>query len=374
MDSLKIEIVSSRHQMRKFLNLFNSIYCDDSLQVKPLNLIERDEYSSRKNAVLSRSEHAFLLASVNGKPAGRMLVYIDPRYNSFHRCRTGFFGSFESIEDEDVSCALFRKAEEWFRAREMDSIMGPINPVAESWGFLLKGESPPVFMSPHNPLYYNSLAEAAGYEKAKDLVVYEADGGRGYTIPERFTRFSDTLLERKPELTVRRINRRKLMSEARHILRILNDSVAGNWGFVPVHEDEMAGIMKQLKMILDPDALWFVEDDGFPIGVALGFPDINVLIQPMKGRLTPAGLWNFITGRKKIQDFRLWGLAVLPEYHGLGLDVLLYVSLFRALEPRGIRLEANYMLEDNSKILNALEKMNLKRIKTYRVYSKILKR
>jgi ribosomal protein S18 acetylase RimI-like enzyme len=63
---------------------------------------------------------------------------------------------------------------------------------------------------------------------------------------------------------------------------------------------------------------------------------------------------------------------VLPEYHSLGLDVLLYVSLFEALAPRGVRLEANYVLEDNPKMINALQKLDLRLTKVYRVYEKAL--
>ena len=61
-----------------------------------------------------------------------------------------------------------------------------------------------------------------------------------------------------------------------------------------------------------------------------------------------------------------------PEYHWQGLDVLLYVSLARQLTSFGCRMEANYMLENNPDILNALEKMEMKEIKKYRVYEKEL--
>ena len=55
-----------------------------------------------------------------------------------------------------------------------------------------------------------------------------------------------------------------------------------------------------------------------------------------------------------------------------GLDVLLYVSLARQLIPLQCRMEANYMLEDNRSILNALDKMGMTEIKKYRVYEKDL--
>ena len=65
---------------------------------------------------------------------------------------------------------------------------------------------------------------------------------------------------------------------------------------------------------------------------------------------------------------------MLPEYQGLGLDVLLYVQLYKALSGRIRRLEANYILEDNRDIRNALEKLDLEMVKVYRVYEKTLSR
>jgi len=73
---------------------------------------------------------------------------------------------------------------------------------------------------------------------------------------------------------------------------------------------------------------------------------------------------------KRLPDYRLFGLAVLPGYQGRGLDVLLYLQICRALSPRIRRLEANYILEDNLRIRNALEKLDLVLVKTYRVYEK----
>lgn len=63
---------------------------------------------------------------------------------------------------------------------------------------------------------------------------------------------------------------------------------------------------------------------------------------------------------------------MFPEYHGLGLGVLWYVHLYQAVKNRVIRMEANYILEDNYKIRKTLEKLKLKHVKTYRVYEKSL--
>jgi len=369
--SITVRNVTDKMALDEFIRFPLKLYGDDPQWVPPLWMAERTAYSPGHNAVLDRSEHILLAAYKDNTIVGRVVVYIDPRFNAHFACRTGFFGSFESIDDGKVSAALLSSAESWLATQGMDRVRGPINPVAECWGFLVDGfQHPPVYLSPHNPPYYDRLMREAGYLCAKDLLSYEADAARGYSIPERFKRFEAILRARRPSISTRSIDPRNLERDAEYIRTILNEGVDGNWGFVPVERDEMAGVVRDLKPILDPAAVWFVEDSGVPVACCLGFPDINIIIKKIGGRLLPFGIFHLLFSAKHLRDYRLWGLAVKPAYQGLGLDVLLYLRLFQSLAYRNIRLEANYILDDNLRIRNALEKLGMSPIKTYRVYEK----
>jgi GNAT superfamily N-acetyltransferase len=114
------------------------------------------------------------------------------------------------------------------------------------------------------------------------------------------------------------------------------------------------------------------EYNGRPVGFCLGFPDINILLKRIGGRLFPIGWIRLLAGVRSLRDYRLFGLAVHPDWQGKALDALMYVHLYRHLAPRNERMEANYILEDNHRIRNALEKLGRDRIKTYRIYEKPL--
>jgi GNAT superfamily N-acetyltransferase len=371
-NSLTIHPVTRGRDLDDFIRLPVAVYRNDPSWIPPLWSGEKGEYTGRTNPALKRSERILLLVRRGPEPVARVVFYADPRFNEWYASRTAFFGSFECREDfPEAAAALLAAGERWCRDKGYDTIRGPINPVAESWGMVTAGfDRPPVFLSPHNRPAYNRMLADGGYVPVKDLLVYEADARKGYRIPERFTRFTDTILKRRPELTLRRIDRKHLMRDGFAIGEILNRGVADNWGFVPVAADEMAAVIGKLKPFLDPDAVWFVEDAGRPVGCCLGFPDINILIRKTGGRLFPTGWLTLLAGVRRVRDYRLWGLALLPEYQGQGLDVLLYERLFASLAPKGVRLEANYILEDNLKIRNALEKLDLEQIKRYRVYEK----
>ena len=364
--------VKTRVLKRRFINLPRELYRHDPLWVPPLWAEERKTYDVR-NPVLARSDFALFLARESNEPLGRILAYADHHFNKYLQSEIGFFGAFECVEDPSVAGALLARAEEWLRARGMAAVRGPINPVSEQWGLLLEGyDRRPVFMAPYNPPWYNGFMENSGYRKAMDLFAYEGNAREGYRIPERFIRFRETLLRKQPSFGIRRLDFSRLDREAEHIWRISNLSYQGNWGYAPLDRGELLIMFKKLKPVADRDAILFVEDDGTPVGYCLGFPDLNVILKRIGGRLFPFGFIRLLTGVKKITDFRLWALAMLPEYRSLGLDVLLYMSLFEHLGPRGVRLEANWVLENNRRMWNALEKLNLLRTKTYRIYEKQL--
>jgi len=371
---ITIDMVRTKQDTRDFVRLPRRLYRDDPLWAPPIWWEERKAYEKSRNPILRQSDHILCLARSAGQVVGRNLVYIDHAFNRFNRSRIGFFGAFESIADPRVGRLLLDQAADWLRSRGMRLIRGPIHPVAESWGFVIEGyDKPPVYMSPHNPPIYNDFAKAAGFSKAKDLWVYEGNAADGYTIPPRFQSYYERFMRRHPEISIRPLDLKRLDTEARHIWELSNLSYSGNWGYVPLDLHVLQDMVHRLKPIVDTDAVWFVESKGRPVGYCLGFPDLNVILRRISGRLFPFGWFKILHGSRRLKDYRLFGLAVHPDHQNLGLDALLYVHLANALSPRGIRLEANYILEDNHKIRNALEKLDLKRIKSYRIYEKDLK-
>lgn len=366
---MEVVPVSSRKSMKAFVNLPRLIYQDSPCWAPPIWREESSAYRRRSNVMLRDNDYILFLVYDGGTLLGRTLVYIDSEYNTYYDTSTGFFGAFECTDNQKAASLLMSESVSWLKERGMTSLLGPIHPVAESWGFLLRGfDSVPVLMAPYNPPYYHRLMENYGMSKAKDLYAYEADISSGYQAPARVERFCQRWLERHPDYSLRRINLKNLMIDAEYIWEITNISLKDNWGYVPVDKLVLKDMVRRLKPLLDADAVWFVEDKGIPVGFALGFPDPNPLIKAIGGNLFPTGFLRLLFGKKNIRRYRLLSLGVLPEYHGMGLDVLLYKHLKDALEVKMDILEANYILEDNWKIRNALEKLNLVKTKEYRIY------
>jgi hypothetical protein len=245
----------------------------------------------------------------------------------------------------------------------MDAIRGPIHPVAENWGFVFEGyNTPPIYMSPWNPEYYHAFFTGAGYEKVKDLLVYDADIGGGYELPERYNDFSARFMARYRGIRIRRLDMRHLHDDARAIWEISNTALADNWGYVPLELPVMEDMLKSSRLIVDPDAVWMVEYEGKPVGFCLGFPDINILLKRINGNCCRSAGAAASGGQKAPRLPPLWPcrFAGMAQARARRADV--YPPL-RAPQgkahPHGGKLHPR----DNLHIKNALERLGMRQIK-----------
>jgi GNAT superfamily N-acetyltransferase len=130
---------------------------------------------------------------------------------------------------------------------------------------------------------------------------------------------------------------------------------------------------RDLKQVIQPRGVLFAEDkDGRPIGFAIALPDINVLLKGMNGRLLPFGWLKLLRGIPRLTSYRMFALGVIPEYHGLGIDSLIYRALYESLFSPDIWMEINYVLEDNVHMNNAIHKLLAKPLRRYRIYQRAL--
>ena len=229
-------------------------------------------------------------------------------------------------------------------------------------------ERPPVILAPHNPGYYADYFESFGLNKVMDMHGYLADMAAGYQFPERFLSLTERIRARFG-VTVRPIDFARLEEEVMTIVRLSNRSISENWGYYPVTMAEAQAMARDLKPIVNPDAILIAEDaDGEPIGFAISLPDVNLLLKSMRGHLFPFGWAKMLMGIKKIRQYRMWALGVIPEYQGKAIDTLPYKATYDALKDRLACMEINYVLENNYRMINALLKMGVTPIWRYRVY------
>ena len=318
--------------------------------------------------MLGHCDYQLFLVQYNGEDVGRVSAFVDRLAVKHWNEKTGLFGAYECIDDFKASHLLLTTAKDWLHERGMAFMRGPWSFASEEWGTLIQGyESPPMLMSPYNPPFYKAQLEEFGLNKVKDLLVYGMERA-GRALPERFLRLTDQIVE-KYRVTVHALNMKRLDEDVRIILDIANASTRDNWGYVPVTEAEARDITRSMKMIVDPETVMIAEAAGKSIGYLIAFPDMNVLLRGLNGRLFPFGIFKLLAGRGRIKQYRVWGMGIIPEFQRRAIDTLFYRRLQDVLQKKNVeRLEANYVLEDNMVMNNPIVKMGFEVTKVFRVY------
>ena len=331
--------------------------------------------SRTKNPFFEHAQAEYFIAERDGVVVGRVAAISNRLHNETHADRVGFFGFFESIDDQAVADALLTAAADWCRALGHDVLRGPASfSVNDECGLLVDGfDSPPTLMMPHNPRYYIALLERAGFTKAKDLWVYQGGSEERYVpVPERLARATE-LIRQRQGITLRALNMKDFEGEVEGIKQLYNSAWEKNWGFVPMTEREIDHLAEQFKPVVIPELVPMAEKDGKLIGFGIALPDLNVVFRKNRsGRLFPMILkllWALKA--RRIRRARILLLGVLPEHQGKGIDAMLYHWIWTKSGERGIYWgEAGWILEDNPAMNAGLEKMTFRVYKTYRLYDR----
>lgn len=344
------------------------IYEGNPVWVPPL-IADRKKLIDRKNNPFYRhAEMEMFLAERNNDPVGRIAAIINHNHNKEHNENIGFFGFFESVNDDEVARALFDAAKEWMTAKGVTAMRGPASPsVNDEYGLLVDGfHLPPAILMPYNPPYYQQLLERYGFIKLKDLYAYYVHKDKVFT--EKLKRVSE-LVKQREGVVFRTLNMRRFWDEVRIIRELYNRGWSRNWGEVPMTEEEFMYVARDLKPIVDPELVIIAEVKGKPVGFGMSLPDYNMILRHnRRGWLLPA-LVRILLFRKKINFIRIVILGVLPEYLNSGIGgVLFYETAVRGVQRGYIHGEASWVLEDNVMMNRGAELLRGERWKTYRIY------
>ena len=356
-------------QVFEFIDLPYRLYRDDPLWVAPLRDEQRGQLDPVRNPLLQHCEKALFLLKDGKATIGRVSAFIDHLAVEAWQEPIGLFGAYECIPSAEASAMLLGAARAWLQQRGMQAMRGPWSFVSQEWGLVVEGFSPPpVIMAPYNPPFYNDQLTGFGLVKVKDLLVYVIDAREGYQIPERILRLTD-IVAKKYGVRLRPINLKNFDHEIDTIMALSNSSLNDNWGYSPVTEAEVRAMARDLRPVIHTKGVIFAEDpQGRPIGFAIAIPDVNQLLKGLNGRMLPFGWLKLLSGLPRLTSYRMFGLGVIPEYHGKAIDSLLYRALHEALFSPTMHMEINYVLEDNGPMNNAILKLGARPLRRYRVY------
>lgn len=353
----------------QFINFPFALYKDCAEWVPPL----RSEIS----LVMNRKKHPFYRHSVadffvvesEKDTLARVAVLNNEHYNRHHDSRTAFFYYFDSVNDPQAVQALFEAVFSWAREHDLHLVAGPRGFLRSNGiGLLVEGfEFLPAMGIPYNFPYYQTLIENVGFEKQTDYLSGYLD--RTQQLPQRMFEAAERIKERG-NFWVKTFKDKK---EMREFIPLVNEvhykAFHKNPGFYPTTNEEFKMIANTMIQIAEPEYVKLIMKGADVIGFVLGYPNISRALQKVKGKLFPFGWITILYEKAHTRLGDLNGVGLLPEYQGMGANILLYVELEKTLRQSPfMQVELVQVDERNFKSKSDMETLGVQWKKRHRLY------
>jgi GNAT superfamily N-acetyltransferase len=374
--SVEVTPVSGGRELKAFVDVPFAVHANHPLWVPPLKIERRMFLSRRMNPFFSHGEAEYFLARRDGRVVGRIGAHVNDAFNDYQHKNWGWFGWLEFEDDQEVLDALLDAAEGWLRSRGKERMVGPASfTMNDESGVLVEGyDVRPMIAQPWNPPYYRQRMEQAGMTKAMDLLMWNLEVENRDKVMPVIWELAEKV-QSEHGIRVRPMRRRQLRKDMDAFAEVYNAAWSRNWDFVPYSKKDLDSFAQELQIAFDKH--WFMiaerEDTGEVVGMAITIPDLNQVLERMRGRLLPFGWWHILRKGRIMDRVRVGFLGVKPEYQHTGVAAKLYEMHFDAAEARPQKGgEMGWILETNTPMNRGMEAMGGTVVKRYRMYEREL--
>ena len=369
---VEVREVKTKKEIKEFINFPLKLYEGCEYYVPVLYVDELKIF--KKNYVYNETcDTVFYLAYRDGKVVGRIQGIVQHAANKKWNQNRARFTRFDSINDVEVSRALFEKVTTWAKEKGVEEVVGPLGySDLEREGLLIWGfDQLGTYEEQYNYEYYQALIEDFGFEKEIDWVenkLYLPE-----VKDEKFHRACEHLLERYNLRLVqpKSINEfiRKYLKQFFHILDVTYDRI---YGTVPFTQKMIDTMVDGFKLLVRPkDLVVLMNDKDEAMGFALSFPSISKIVNKYKGHITPGFLIEFFKTKKHPEVLDLGLIGVDPSLESKGVATAMIKFLQDSLENEHYdHLETNLMLENNYHIQNLNKRFRVEYNKRRRCFIK----
>ena len=352
--SVEIKEVTTRHQLRTFVNFPEKLYKDNPYYVPPLVFDQMDTLDQKKGAAQEFCDSKLYLAYKDGELVGRVAAIVNHKANEQWNHKEVRFGWIDFIDDREVSQALMDKVEEFGRSYGMESIVGPLGFTDfDPEGMLVDGFDVLSTMALiYNFPYYNDHMAAMGFEKDADWIEYKVTIPE--ECPERWDRMFN-IISQRTNCHLRQLTRKIVRKEdyGHKVFKCINDCYKDLYNFTVLPDHMAEKYLGFYLSILDLRYLSMVENEkGDLVAFGITMPSIARALQKSRGKLFPFGWWPILKSLmiKHEEGSEMLLVGVHPDYQNSGINSLLFMDIFKKFHKMGVVwAESNAILEDNLK-------------------------
>lgn len=349
----ELKEVKDKKDLKQFVKLPFKLYKGNRYWIPPIIKDEMSQLSTDSNPFYKNVDAKFWTAWRDKECVGRIGALVNHEYNERNKVKNGRITRVEFIDDEEVSSALFQKAEKWLKDQGMEAVHGPlgINNL-DNQGLLIEGfDHLPSIASVYHQPYYLKHFEKNAYKKENDWVEFRltlgekalAKGIRGSRIVKKRYGFEVVKFESNKEM----------MQILYPVFHLLNDAFR-DLPYVTEFSDEMIEkVGEKYFKVLNPKFVRVIKKEGQIAAFIVGIPSLSEAMKKANGKLFPFGFYHILKALKKPSVIDLYLTGVAPEYHTSGAAVILFAEIQEEMMKQGINImETTGVFETNHNVIS----------------------
>jgi len=372
---ITVKEITSDKDKKKFFKFHIDLYGKNPHAAPNLYADEFAEFSPATNDAFRFADCKMFLAYDGKKVVGRIAAIWHRGANEKTGLKQLRFTRFDTIDDFEVTKALFAEVTKWAKELGMDEIIGPLSfSDLNEEGMLIEGfDRDSTYIEIYNAPYYVAHMYNLGAEKAVDWNCYRI------AVPEK----PDERLERLSYMILKRYGMRllnvkylikhdkdKLKSYVMQALDVLDEAFEDLYGTSPLNEKQKKREMDTILTVLVPELSSVVLKDDKVVAYGFMMPSMLKVLQKAKGSIFPRGIIPYLHAMKHIEVADMMSIGVAKEHANKGLPAVIMNECLHGLISKGVKfLETGPELETNDNVQNLWKNYSRELVKKHRCWS-----
>lgn len=355
-DVLEVVEISSRQELRTFVDFPFKLYAQNPYWTPPIIDEEIDVLDPTKNPVFKNAKARYFLAFKNGKIAGRIAVMINWIEVKKQKKKKVRFGWFDVIDDIKVTDALMKKVHLIGLENGMEFIEGPVGfSNMDKAGMLVDGfEESNTMITWYNAPYYYKHFKELGYEDLAVWVEYEITLSSFEESPEKIKKFSDLMLKRYELKVLDFKSKKQIILYVEKMFELLEKTYGKLQTFVPIQQEQIRHYKEKYFRYIHPEFIKCIVDRNDElVAFCITMPSFTRALKKANGKIFPFGFFHLLKAMYFNSRASFYLIGVHPKYQNKGVTAVIFNEMQKTFNKFGYHIvETNPELEENSSIQN----------------------
>ena len=367
---MEIIQVGDKKTIAAFHELPILIYKNDQNWVPPLRIMIENIFDPQKNTGFLQGNARRWLVVDKGKTLGRIAAFYDRSKIEEGSEQAGNIGFFECFENDEAVRLLFDTARDWLKSEGFTAMDGPVN-FGENffyWGLLVDGFRQQGFGMQYNPPYYKQLFAKYGFQTYYQQFSFHLDI-TSPDLPDRFWKIAEWVAKKK-DFNYKTFSFKEQNRCIDDFLTIHQNAWGKHTNYKPIDRKDLQTLIKDAKMLLEEEFIWYVYYKEEPIAFFMMIPDMNQILKYLKsGKLNLINILKllYLRNTKTMTRCRVLVMGVIPKFQGTGIESGIFWQLRQVMLKKSWykEVELSWVGDFNPKMIKLFDSVGSKYAKTH---------